>query len=289
MKYRVVRRATASRLGKFTAKSRRKRASTTTLAKYQKPTARNQRTQIMRNARSIARLNRSVYTNRVFCDFQQEDTLFAKLDAGNYTTTWGCFALTDFTQWDPCLRKDQNVLESSKTFIQRMQLNLRYTLASSDWAQFNVFIVTNRKDAANRDWPVTIDAGQNPVNGTDYIEGPLALNIRLNPSLFKVHYASYRTLTETTLLESAPSPPLTAGNPFSTWAKGQVTVKPNYNVRVPVSGETQNWRNVRYMAQPYYKRYFLLVAIVQNAPTATQLNDGARFDFDQLATTINDA
>jgi len=42
------------------------------------------------------------------------------------------------------------------------------------------------------------------------------------------------------------------------------------------------------MNKPYYDRYFLLVAIVQNAPSAVQLNGGAQFAYDQLATTIND-
>lgn len=280
---RGYRRVTAGTQRKYVAKSRRKRAATTTLAKYQKPTARNQRTQIMRNARDIKRLYASVLTNRVFCDWQYVGQVNATFDAAGYTTTWGCFPLTRFASWNSVLRKDANVLESSTTFVRNMNINMRYALKRSSYAQFNVWIVTNRKYAASRDWPSEISGGADPIQGTDYIEGPEAFALRLNSNLFKVHFASYKTLTETTLFEEAPSPPLTAGNPSTTWSKGTANIKCNMKVRNPTS--TDPWTEHSYMQQPYYKRYFLLVAVVALTPS-----DGfnAQFDFDMLATTIND-
>ena len=277
------RRTKAGALRKFTAKPKRKRVATTTLVKYQKPNARNQRKQIMRNAADIKRLYASVLSNRVFCDWQYVGQLNGKYSASGYTTTWGCFPLTRFASWLSVLRKDTNVNESSTTYVQRMNLNFRYALLGSSYAQYNVWIVTPRKDAANRDWPATITAGTDPVQFTDYIEGPEAFNLRLNPALFKVHFASYRTLTETTLFETAPSPPLTAGNPMTTFAKGSANIKCNMSVRNPVS--TDPWLEVDYMAQAYYKRYYLLVAIVS---LSSSEGNTCQFDFDQLATTIND-
>jgi len=270
-------------LRKYTAKRRRRGTANTTKVRYQRPTARNQRKQIMTNARAVKSLYR-LLPKRVFCDWQRVGTLNAALDAGSYTTTWGCFPLTNYSDWQPVLRVDANVAESSTTFVQRLSINMRYTLQASSWAQYNVWIVTSRRDSSQRDWPASIAAGTNPVEFTDYIEGPNAFNLRLNPALFKVHFATYKTLTETTLFQSA-LPLAPAGNPNTTWSKGQANIRCGINVRQPTS--TDAWNDVPYMQQAFTKRYFLLLAVVQNAPTAVLPGGGARFDFDQLATTIN--
>ena len=272
-------------LGKFTARRGRKRTSNVVKVKYEAPTAKNQRNQIMRNAKTLAKISKKVLSSRVFCDWQFVGQLYAKLDAGNYTTTWGAFPLMDTNSWRAVLRMDENVAEGSATFIQRLSINLRYTLGLSSWAQFNVWVVTPRKDAADRDPAGEIAAGNNPIQFIDYIEGPNAFNLRINPATYKVHFASYRTLTETTLFQGA-LPLAPAGNPNTTWAKGQVNVPCKTRVRAPTGGTP--WKEVTYMNKPYYDRYFLLVAIVQNAPSAVQLNGGAQFAYDQLATTIND-
>lgn len=280
----VYKRVTTTRLGKFTARTKRRRTANTTKIKYQAPTARNQRKQIMTNASAIRRLYQVAMPKQVYCDWQLVGQQFARLDAGNYTTTWQAFPLMSVLDWQACLRQDDNVVESSTTMVQRLCLNIRYILGLSSWAQFNVWIVTPRKDAANRDPTAEIAAGSNPVQFVDYIEGPNAFCLRLNPALYKVHFASYRTLTETTLFQAA-LPLAPAGNPNTTWAKGQANIKCNAKIRSPTGGDS--WKSLPYMAQPYYSRYFLLVAIVQNAPAAVGLNGGAQFAFDQLATTIN--
>lgn len=280
---------TKGALRKYTAKKKKARTSTTTMVKYQKPTARNQRKQIMRNARDIKRMYKSVLGNRVFCDWQYVGQLNAALDTAGFTRTWGCFPLTDFNLWGAVMRQDQNVAESSTTYVRNMQLNFRYQLKASSWAQYNVFIVTPRKDAAGNDVPTRIKNGQFPQSGVEYIEGPDAFNFRLNPAVFKVHFASYRTLTETTLFLPAQQP---AGNPFTTYAKGQANVKCGINVRFPVNlsyptPPSNPWKDLPYMQQAYHKRYFLLVCIVADGSAGTPATT-AQFTFDQLATTIND-
>jgi len=271
-------------IGKFTAKKKKKRTANTTKIKYQRPIARNQRSQIMTNARVISKIYRAVMTKQVYTDYQYLGTLFAKLDQGNFTTSWGAWGLTNFPFWSAVLRQDSNVEESSSTFLKRLSLNFRYTLANSSWAQFNVWIVTPRKDASNLDPVASIGAGQNPVIGDDFIEGPQGFNMRLNSAKYKVHFASYRTLTETTLFQGA-LPLAPAGNPNTTWSKGQANLQPKSNYRLPAT--TGPWSTMTYMQQPYYSRYILLVSIVQNAPTQAQQNTGARFDFDQLGTCVN--
>lgn len=280
----VYKRVTTTRLGKFTARMKRKRTANATKIKYQAPTAKNQRKQILTNANAIRRLYRVAMPKQVYCDWQLVGQQFARLDAGNYTTTWQAFPLMSVLDWQAVLRQDDNVVESSTTMVQRLCLNLRYILGQSSWANFNVWIVTPRKDAANRDPTAEIAAGNIPVQFVDYIEGPNAFCLRLNPALYKVHFASYRTLTETTLFQSA-LPLAPAGNPNTTWAKGQANIRCNAKLRSPTGGDA--WKSLPYMAIPYYQRYFLLVAIVQNAPQAVGVNLGAQFAFDQLATTIN--
>lgn len=271
---------TLSKFATSTAK-RRKTVSNATKIKYQAPTARNQRSQIMHNARRVSALSKIVLRQRVWCDWQQQGTTYAAIDtSGSYTTTWGVVPLTNFTGWFSVLRADQNVVESSRTFVKRMSINLRYSLNASSWAQYNVFLVTLRRDAASED-PVAT----NPVKGPDYIESTEGFNIRLNPAKYKVHYARYLTLTENTLF-TAPLATLTAGDPRTTYSKGQVTIQPKMGVRVP-AGRTNSWKDIPFTDLPYYQKYFLMVYIVQGQQQGVTTDSGARFDYDMLATTIN--
>jgi len=282
-----ISRVSVSNLRKYTAKSRRRRTANTTKVKYQRPTARNQQRQIMTNAVAVRKIYRSMLSKRVFCDWQYVGQVPAKVSAtGAFTKTWACFPLTDYTQWQACLREDDNVTASSTTFVQRMCLNFRYALNKSNWAQFNVWVVTSRKDAAGVDAPTIIAGGTDPTILRDYVEGPSGFNIRLNSAIYKVHFASYRTMTENALFLPNDASQQ-AGNPNTTWAKGQANIKCNANVRYPISGGS--WKDTPYMQQGYAKRYFLLVNIVCNSGTAVPAGSAAEFSFDQLATTINDS
>lgn len=275
----------AGPLKKFTAKSKKRRTDNTTRVKYQAPTARNQRKQILTNAKSIKRLYEMTLPKQVFTDWQYIGEAFAAIDPqGSFTQTWAAFPLTSFGDWAQCLRQDDNTTVSSTTMVDRMQLNMRYVLGKSNYAFFDTFIVTLRKDAANRDPPLEFQQGIFPTAPVDFIEGPLGTNARLNSALYKVHYASYHTLTGAALLAPAVASE-TAGNPFSTWRKGQANIKVKANIRNPV--RSTSWRQLPYQAQPYYRRYFLLVRIVQGQSQGTQEDTGASFYFDQLATCIN--
>lgn len=278
---------TANGLRRFTAKRKRRRTNNATKVRWQAPTARNQKKQILANARVINRLNKAVFGNRIFCDWQDFGQFNTLVDpTGSFTTTWFCAPLTNFPVWNPCLRADQNVSASSTTFVQRLQLNLRLTLQQANYAFYNIWVVTLRKDQNARDTPQEISLGNDPVLQTDYIQSPQGNNLRLNSAIWKVHYAKYRTLTETTLLEAGPSPPLMSGNPLTTYGKAQINLPVKMQVRRPQNGEP--WKNTGYMNLPYYQRYQLLVQIFQQAPAATVQNNAARLDWDLLSTTIND-
>lgn len=272
----------------YTAKAKRKRVNNVTRTRYQRPTARNQQKQILANARVINRLNRAVFGNRVYCDWRNLGNMFTINDpAGGISRTWFCVPLTNFPDWQACLRADQNVRVSSTTYVQRLQLNLRMFLQQSNYAFFNIWIVTPRKDQNARDTPAAISAGQDPQQTVDYIESPSGSNLRLNSAIWKVHYACYKTLTETTLFEAGPSPPLMAGNPNTTWGKAQVNIPCKMKVRNPTSATP--WGDLRYMNLPYYHRYQLLVQVLQQTADDVPPGNGARVDWDLLATTINDS
>lgn len=280
-----VKRPRTSTLKKATATTKRRRTSNVTKVKWQRPTARNQRRQIMSNARKVNSLARIVYQQRVWTDYQAIGTAYAVVDtSGSFTTTWSAFPLTDFPNWTSVLRKDENATESSVTFLKRLQLNFRYSLNSGNWAQFNTFIVTLRKDNAANDIVSSINAGATPSQGPDYIAGPNGFNIRLNSAQFKVHFARYVTLTENALFESSTN--RTAGNPMTTFKKGQVTMPINKRYRAP-AGNTNGWKQISYQSQPYYSRYFLLSYIVQGQDANLQPDTCARLDWDMMATCVN--
>jgi len=273
----------ANGLNKFatSAAKRRRTVSNTTKVRFQAPTARNQRKQILNNARRINSMAKIVYNQRVYCDWQKFGTMYADIDPqGSYTTTWGVTPLTQFSSWTACLRKDANVAEAAKTYVKRMALNFRYSLNASSWAQYNVFICTLRRDSANLD-PSQTDPSK--ADG-DFIESPEGFNIRLNSAKYKVHYARYLTLTENTLFQ-APLQARTAGDPRTTYSKGQVNLQTKMSVRSPAG--TNAWTTIDYTQQPHWQRYFLMVYIVQGQETGVQSQAGARFDYDMLATTIN--
>lgn len=274
-----------SSLGTYTSSKKRRRTSNTTKVKFQRPTARNQRKQILSNSRKLNTLARVVYQQRVYCDWHTANTMYATWDAsGAFSETWGAWPLTDFPTWTAVLRQDVNVADSAHTFLKRLQINFRYALQAANWAQYNVFIISMRKDAANYDPATNISVGAFPVVNLDYVQGQSDFNIRLNSAKYKVHYARYVTLTSNGLFE-ATSTTMPAGNAFSTWRKAQYTKQVNSSYR-QAAGTTRGWTQIAYQNQPYYQRYFLLVKIISgNNPVADA--GKARFDWDQLATTVN--
>lgn len=281
-------RVTGNTLRKFTAKSKRKRTNNATKVRYQRPTARNQQKQIMANARVINRLNKAVFGSRVYCDWRNLGNMFAIPDAaGGISRTWFCIPLTGVSAWSACLRADQNVAVASTTYVRNIRLNLRMALQQSNYAFVNIWVVTPRKDQSARDSVAAIGAGTYPIANIDYVEGATGANLTLNSAIWKVHYCKYRTMTETSLGEAAPSPPFPAGNPDTTWGKCQVNIPCKMKIRNPTSATP--WTQLPYMQLPYYQRYELLVQVLEQSPAGTGANLSARVDWDFIATTINDS
>jgi len=272
-------RVTFNTLDKAKAGQKRRRTSVSTRAKYAKKTVGANRQLIQANASDL-RMLRKMLPPPVWTDYQLSGTLFASVpDPGSFSETIAVRPLMDPQSWRECLRRDLNAIESSTTEVLRMQMNLRYSLQLSNWAQFTTFIVTIRPDAASR----TIDANGLNIND-DYINSAgQDFNVRLNPAVFKVHYVRNVSLTKNTWPDAAITIDGTqaAFNPETTMAKGQVNVQMNHRIRQPIQGTP--WKEMAIANFSPGERYYLLTFITQQSETTV----AARLDYDALFTCKN--
>ena len=280
-----ARRASAARAthlrGSTNRSSRfRPRRTKPNLAKirWQRPTARAQQSQIMANARLLARHSNMIKRHKLFTDWQFTNTL--DVDS---TLTWYGAKLTDFSQWNPVLRQDPIAGRSTRTFIDRLVINMRASLKDAVNCGISLFIVTPRKDFASRDFSAIV-----PQLTTEYIypnPGSAGFNVRLNSNVCKVHHAKYITLTANGLDDAGP--PDNAGNPFTTYRKWQVKVPIKSSVQFPAQYTAgENWRSVTWEMLPYYQKYYLLL-FTSTTFSATPGAAGPFVTFDQLGTCIN--
>jgi len=145
------------------------------------------------------------------------------------------------TQWLPVLRRDSNVLESTSTLVKRMQMNLRFTLGKSNWVQATTYVVSLRKDAANRN-PFDVAS---LVQGDDYIiSSPQEENARLNPAVFKVHFAKNVSLMSNSWRqpEAVFQDSTFTSNSEATFDKEQVNMKLDFRLRQPTT--PQSWKQM---------------------------------------------
>ncbi len=282
-------RVTYNRLSTKKARTyRRRRASTVTRAKYQRPTARNQKKQILSNAYAIRTLRR-LAPKPVYTDWQYTDVLRPQLDDSSVTDSILAVQLmsprnpaTGNAFWQPVLRQDVNVTESSATRVLRMSINMRWRLGTSNWAQMTTFIVTLRKDAT--------DAVPNQlVKDVDYIvNGGDNFNPRLNPAKYKVWYVRNVSLTYNAWVTQAADVggDQLATQPGLTFAKGQANLKLNFNIRQPAQGLAWNAMDQSQFGPS--QRMFLITFFSQQANVDEgPFNDGARLNFDALYTCYN--
>lgn len=275
-------RVTFSRLSKKKSSIRRRRTSVVTRAKYKPRTADANRSLIKSNAYAIRAVKRMM-PPPVYCDWQYGGTMFADVDptgAGNFTKTVLTRDLMSPTLWIARLRQDANVDKVSTTCVKRISLNLRYSMQLCNYAQISLFVVTIRKNAANR-------TPASAVDGEDYILSPSQdFCPRLNPAVFKVHYVRHLSLTKNTWLQAASSVGGVdfAGNPMTTFRKGEVNIKLNTTIRQPNLGAA--WKDMSQAQMKPDQRYSIL-AFITSQGTNADSQTGARIDFDVLYTTYN--
>lgn len=235
----------------------------------------------MSNAQAI-RAVRRMMPPPVYTDYQLRGTLDSLVVPGDdsFQLNIQSQSLMSPFQWTQVLRKDPDVLNQVTTRVLRQQINLRYALELSNRAQVSLFVVSFRKNAANRSPAGLID-------GEDYIRGATEYNVRLNPAVFKVHYTRDVSLTRNgwNTAPAAAGGALFAGNPETTFKKGQITMKLNTTMREPNGGF---WSQMNIDQQPYYNKYWLIAFFYQQG-TGLTANQGARVEYDILTTCYNTA
>lgn len=279
-------RVTFNRMSKKKASSKRKRTSTLTRARYKPRTTTANRSLIQSNAYAIRSI-RKLMPPPVYTDWQYSGTQFADAPDTSFSETLKVAQLMSPSTggsplWKPVMRQDQNVQESASTRVLRMQMNLRYRLGVSNWCQYTIFVVSIRKDAADR-----VINQASLTKGQDYITNlGDDFNVRLNPAVFKVHYARNLSLTKNSWVSPAftPGGQELAGNPATTFAKGQVNMKLGFNIKQPVLGTP--WTAMNQGQFPPAQRLFLLSFMVQQTDQADP-NNVARVNFDALYTCFN--
>ena len=281
-------RVTFNRLSKNKSSMRRRRSSVSTRAKFMPKNARANRSLIKSNASAIRAVKRMI-PPPIYTDFQYTNAyapFLTDVPPGNYFNILSAELMSPRSTeqpaqllWQPCLRQDPNVLTASSTLIKRLQLNLRYTLGESNWCQISTFLVTLRKDAANR----VINQAE-LIPDEDYIYNDQNYNPRLNPAVFKVHYVRHLSLMSNAWMQpkAAVGTDVFAGNPNTTFAKGQVNIKPDIRIRQPIGTP---WVQMNQGQLPPNQRYFLLTFFKgqSNEPD----DDPPRVDWDALYTCYN--
>lgn len=249
-------RATQNAMRPKTARTRRRRTSTVTKAKYKPKTARANRSLIMSNAKAISML-RKMAPKPLYTDYQYGNLFEADFNQADNQVF--CDTLSSPVLWRPCLRQDDNVLESSATYWRNFTLNFRVNLGLADWAQFSIFIITPRRD--NNAFSF------NPsdfAEGRQYVVGPSGLVAILNSQQFKVHAVRHISLTNNAwklpLATFGAQNTIAAGNPETTFKKFQVNVRCKTRIRNPrtSAASTNQWKAMVDDEMPYYQRYHVL-------------------------------
>ncbi len=271
--------ASYNSLTKSKPAKRRRTGSNVTKVRYGSTSASSQRQQILSNARAIAYI-RKMAPEPIICDYQLKGAQYAKMSGSPaFTTTVASTPLMSPTLWNPVMRNSDLVENCASTKITDMEMNLRYTLKGSNWAQFTVFIVSLQEQAANKNVPNGL------ILGDDYIQGASDYNIRLNPAVFDVKYSRNVSLMkngwedQATVIGTTPF----AGQPSETLRKGQVSLRLNTYLRQPTG---INWRDMIMEQLKPSQKLYLLTFITQQSIDDTELS-GARLDFDALYHTYN--
>ena len=235
---------------------RRRRSSVKTRIRYQRPSARNQKRQLYSLANMAIRSSKILRAHKVYTDWSQLDTEVA---TGN---EWFIQELMNPISWAAVLRRNTDVATQSSTFLREMQFSWNCkTFTKTQPIFWNVFIVGIRKDA--NAWipdPVT---GLNAVR--DYISQGSESLVKLNPGIFKVHFARGFKTFPNNFADGAQ-------NAFSTYRRGAVTLPLKYKLRSPAD---RTWKDLNQVDLPYYMRLRLLVL-----PVTTDVSSTTDYQFE---------
>ena len=248
----MARYARSSALRGGTRRFRRRRTSNITKARWQRPSARNQKRLILTNARDIARLKSEARLGRVFTDYQINGQ--AVLTPGS----WTFIRLTDFTGWTPVLRQNIVADNQKNATIMHQVLNTRFSMSTPGGTvlqspQFWSFFIISPRNSSQGDPNAT------PFSlGDDYIVNSAVQEslVRLNPGRWKVHAYKYATLA-VGAESGLPVVGLSAFQTSSTWRKHQFSLRGRKHIKNP----NGNWMDHEFELLPPWQRIFIAVFV----------------------------
>lgn len=234
--------------GRVATRSYRPMRRAITNVRNQRPSAYNQKHQIMRNSFQLQKLWTRRYSQRVYTDYFHS-RMWTPAVNDMYATR-----LTDVTAWTQGLRHDTNVVESSKTFCRRMQLSLTYDLGTCvDQVYLNLFLVRVRFNYADFDPTITV-----LTTPWEFYVNPVDLgapHVFMNQGIFKVIKSKRQMLTYLPVKDTVAPATLDVGNPGTTHGRLYWDIPLRLRIMNPVN---QPWLNKPFVSMPYYDRLYLM-------------------------------
>lgn len=231
---------------------RRRRTGVAKKALWKKPTARNQRSQIYSNAKSIGRLYKRWSSMSVRHTYTEGD-LINLYDTDGSGVAYQVIKLTNPLTWKAIFATTNTQGETSKTLLTRIAMSMRFQVHSQPApVVYNLFVVSLKRSAA------TLDIAQ-LQNGTHYETGSAAtlqgnVNVFLSPKVFRIHKWRKFTLARNPESSSQPTPPGT-GFPPCSWKDIKCTLYP----KTTLKSYDGDWKTLEELDLPATQRKYVLI------------------------------
>ena len=230
--------------------------------KYQRPTAHNQKRQILKNTRAVTRLAKVVKDTQIYTDWQ-----YTK----EYTIapgSWLCDGLMNCPDWTQWGRTSEPSKDSASAWLQRYMCYFGVYTTGPSVTRVHIFLVTPTREQASRDpRPVAAGGGGSPVVYKEFVSSnDGAMCMYLNQDVFRIHAHRVMQLTVEQPGAAPPAnPPDAPGNPYTTYKHLYIRSKSGVRIRYPVGVLNQGtydgvpWAKTPQEYHPYSQKMFLMM------------------------------
>lgn len=264
---------------RYGRRSRIKKVSVAKI-KYSRPTARNQKRQILSNKSQITKLAKIVRQQRVYTDwFLTSNNIIP-------TSSWFIQPLTNPGDWRPALRTSLTVTDSVSTTLLSTQIYFAVYNNGPASAQCNVYLVSPAHESADRNPFV-----EGPIEKTEFMASNDGSQcITLNRDVFKIRHHKSFLLTTVNPGEGLPAAPVLnfPGDPRTCYKKWSTSYRTNFRLMAPTGlvdpgGQylPQKWRSMQIEQLPYHRRVYFMIHVVTANP------GGVAFYWHQHAVCVN--
>lgn len=227
----------------------RRRTSVSTRARYQRPSAKNQRSQI-RSLAKIALANRRLLNHsKSYTDWYltQNTTLS--------TGIWNAVQIMDPVSWQAGNRQSSDFLVSQNAYIRNLVFEW---FASSELKEqttvFDIYLVTLRQNAAN--WQPAAGPSGALTEGNEYENMGGNNSVSLNSGVFRVIFNKQLRLFPRVGADSSGTAVTDfSGNPFSVYRQGKVNIRLGYKIRAPAQ---TSWKTLSMATLPPTQKLWLI-------------------------------